>query len=203
MTPSTVLTSRGNAAQAPEFQGDALALSYWLTRSLPLEASSRQALLAEPSAAARLRRTIVLLALKAALRCCHCSAQIAKQTDVVEVSDEGAGGIFVNNHGTACLDTKCVKFKGLAPGFTGMLLPFEAARRNGQFTRHRRAERCSGKFCHLRIACLDLLYSNATKPTWLRNAEISLPQGFDSDMLRKADRGGCDDGGDAACRLIV
>ncbi|KAK9843691.1 hypothetical protein WJX81_002577 [Elliptochloris bilobata] len=83
-----------------EFQGDALALSYWLTRSLPLEAASRQALLAESSAAARLRRTISLLALRAPLRCVTCSAQIAKQDDVVEVSDEGAGALFVNNHGS-------------------------------------------------------------------------------------------------------
>ena len=84
-----------------DFQGDALALSYWLTRSLPLEAAWRQALLAEPSAAARLRRAVVLLEQRAPLRCVTCAAQIAKQADVVEVSDEGAGGIYVNSHGAA------------------------------------------------------------------------------------------------------
>ena len=84
-----------------DFQGDALALSYWLTRSLPLEAACRQALLADVSAAARLRRAVSLLAQRAPLRCVTCSAQIAKQADVVEVSDEGAGGIYVNSHGAA------------------------------------------------------------------------------------------------------
>jgi len=87
-------------AQVREFRGDALALSYWLTRSLPLEVASRQALMAEAGAAARLRAALGLLAREgAALRCRTCAAGIARQADLVFVSDEGAGGIFVNSHG--------------------------------------------------------------------------------------------------------
>ena len=125
-----------------DFQGDALALSYWLTRSLPLEAAWRQALLAEPTAAARLRRVVALLEQRAPLRCVTCAAQIAKQADVVEVSDEGAGGIYVNSHGkthAACTAGRIVFFCCLtrapaASTSTATAGPMPPARRGALFS---------------------------------------------------------------------
>jgi hypothetical protein len=118
-------------AQVRDFRGDALALSYWLTRSLPLEVASRQALLAEAGAAARLRAALGLLAREgAALRCRTCAAGIARQADLVFVSDEGAGGIFVNSHG-APLPTRGAGPQGARNCSAGRGRPTHPCQRRG------------------------------------------------------------------------
>ncbi|GAB4813547.1 hypothetical protein N2152v2_000593 [Parachlorella kessleri] len=87
------------APHVPAFRGDPLALSYWLVSNLPLDDSTRQQLLEAHSAADRLQREVQLLRGMGAVRCRGCHSQVGSLRDVVQMSEEGVSGCYVNPHG--------------------------------------------------------------------------------------------------------
>ncbi|CAG0915940.1 unnamed protein product [Notodromas monacha] len=76
-------------------------LSHWVARSLPIPESDRIALLRFNSAAQRLRYELSLTAIDKfrTLGCYVCGKEIAKQGDVISMSDEGPQGVFINAGG--------------------------------------------------------------------------------------------------------
>eukprot|EP00891_Asterochloris_glomerata_P007213 jgi/Astpho2/7213/Aster-x0762 len=85
--------------QAKAFQGDPLALSYWLAANMPLEDDTRQKLLECPSVSARLRQELSIMRSLAAIRCLICSVELASLQHLLSMSEAGTRGCFVNPYG--------------------------------------------------------------------------------------------------------
>eukprot|EP00877_Chromochloris_zofingiensis_P011961 jgi/Chrzof1/7018/Cz02g07240.t1 len=95
-----------------DFQGTPLELSYWISHNLPLEPRLRQRLLESQHTAERLRRIIALLQGLDRLVCVSCGAVLAATENVLKMTQEGVGGIFVNPHGHV---HEMVTFKRVRP----------------------------------------------------------------------------------------
>eukprot|EP00873_Tetraselmis_striata_P007089 jgi/Tetstr1/427353/TSEL_017520.t1 len=83
------------------FEGTPLDLSYWLAANLPFSVSNRQALLSADGDVERLRKEISFIHIQSltAIRCARCRNPVSNTRDVIDMSDNGPGGAFVNAHG--------------------------------------------------------------------------------------------------------